>query len=370
MAKFLGYIPGFRSNITWKKVVACIYYLFCVLMLAGGLPMFLFFLSIPFAVFNLIDVIRRKKANEPLKAPLSICLIATVLLFGSFTNVEAEPEATPTSSVQTSTTSSQAEGGVDTKKKNSDSDDSKEPPEVPGVTAPEVAGNLKIHFIDVGQADSILIQANNGKSMLVDAGNNADADTIISYIKKHNITSFDYVVGTHPHEDHIGSLDTVIDTFNVDKVIMPKVAHTTQTYLDALTAIKDKGLKITAPVPGTEYKLGDTKFAVLAPNSDNYEGLNDYSVVIKLTHGINSFLFTGDAETVSENEMLGKGHDLKADVLKVGHHGSDTSTTTQFLKAVSPTYAVISVGTGNSYGHPSPSVLNRLSATQIDIYRR
>lgn len=234
---------------------------------------------------------------------------------------------------------------------------------------PVISGALKVHFIDVGQADCILLQTHDGNSMLIDAGNNADAETVVNYIKKQIIEKLDYVIGTHPHEDHIGGLDTVINTFVVEKIIMPKVSHTTQTFQDVLTAIKNKGLKITTPVPGTEYMLGDTSFTVLAPNSENYENLNDYSVVIRLAHGNNAFLFSGDAEAVSENEMLEKKHVLKSDVLKIGHHGSNTSTTDAFLKAVSPKHAVISVGKNNDYGHPNHDVLTRLTSAGVDIYR-
>lgn len=357
MDSFLDYIPGFRSNVMWKKIVACTYYLFCMLMLTGGLPLFLFLLSIPFVFFNLVDVINLKKANEPLRTPLGICLIATCLMFGSVANVGADAETSPTSSVQTSTAPSQVGNKIDTENENS----------APEKEPSTVTGKLSVHFIDVGQADCILIQGNDGKSMLIDAGNNDDADTIVNYIQKQNITKFDYVVGTHPHEDHAGSLDTVINAFEVENIIMPKVSHNTQTYLDVLTAIKNKGLKITTPVPGTEYKLGDAAFTLVAPNSDNYEELNNYSVSIKLTHGENSFLFTGDAEAVSENEML--KHDLKSDVLKVGHHGSDSSTTPQFLNKASPKYAIISVGKDNKYGHPSTTILDRLTAANIEIYR-
>ena len=229
---------------------------------------------------------------------------------------------------------------------------------------------LKVHFIDVGQADSILIQAPTGENMLIDAGNNDDAKTIVSYLNAQGVKKVDVLVGTHPHEDHIGSLDMVIDTYDIGKIYMPKATATTKTFEDVLTAIQNKGLKITAATGGTNISFSPSaKVEILAPNASKYEDLNNYSAVIKLTYGKTSFLFTGDAEDVSENEMLARGYDLRADVLKVGHHGSNSSTTEAFLAAVDPTYAVICVGKGNDYGHPHKEVLKRLSDAGIKIYR-
>ncbi|WP_179632075.1 cell wall-binding repeat-containing protein [Clostridium peptidivorans] len=230
--------------------------------------------------------------------------------------------------------------------------------------------DLKVSFIDVGQADSILIQTPNGKNMLIDAGNNDDGSKVVSYLKNMGITQLDIIAGTHPHEDHIGGLDTVINMFKVGKVYMPKVTSTTQTFQDVVTAINNKGMTITTPIPGESVDLDpDVNLEILAPNGDSYEDLNNYSIVFKLTYGSKSFLFTGDAEDVSEKEMLNRGYDLKADVLKVGHHGSNSSTTSEFLSAVSPKYAVISVGKGNTYGHPTQTTLDKLKNIGAAVYR-
>ncbi len=229
-------------------------------------------------------------------------------------------------------------------------------------------GNLKIHFIDVGQGDSILIQQGD-RFMLIDAGDNQYEQTVVNYLKQNNVSKLDYVIGTHPHADHIGGLDAVINAFDVEKIIMPGIIHTTKTFEDVIVAIKNKGLKITTPNAGDTYTLGNAKFTIVAPNSSSYDNLNNYSVVLNLKHGSNSFLFTGDAEDVSENEILNKNYDIKADVLKVGHHGSNTSTSAEFLKAVNPKYAVIQVEKDNKYGHPHAEVIERLQQYNIEIYR-
>lgn len=233
---------------------------------------------------------------------------------------------------------------------------------------------IVVHFIDVGQADSIFIQLPNNKTMIIDAGNNDDGNAVVNYITSLGVKKIDYVVGTHPHEDHIGGLDTVINSLEIGKIYMPDVISQTKTFEDVLTAIDNKGLTITVAEKGVII-FNETvdglklRAEILAPNSDNYKDLNDYSAVIRLEYGSKAFLFTGDAETVSENEILATGANVKADVLKVGHHGSDSSTSISFLDAVSPSIAVICVGVDNSYGHPKPVIISRLLDRGVQIYR-
>ncbi|WFD08719.1 ComEC/Rec2 family competence protein [Tepidibacter hydrothermalis] len=232
-----------------------------------------------------------------------------------------------------------------------------------------VNGNLKVHFIHVGQADSILIHEPSGKSMFIDAANNDDSDLVVTYLRAQGISKLDYVVGTHPHEDYIGGVDVAINTFDIENVILSKATSSTKTYKDVLLSIKNKGLKVITATGEKTFDLGNSKCEIVAPNGSDYEDLNNYSVVIKVTYGNNSFLFTGYVEDISENEMLSKGYNLKADLLKVEHHGSHSSTTPQFLKAVSPKYAIISVGKDNKYGHPAQEILSKLSSVRVHVYR-
>lgn len=228
--------------------------------------------------------------------------------------------------------------------------------------------NIKIYFIDVGQADSILIEQ-NGHFMLIDGGNNNDGGLVVEYLKSKGVTKLDYVIGTHPHEDHIGGLDDVISNFDEENIFFPKVTSTTKTFEDFAKAVKSKNKQLYAPNSGEEFVFANSTFKVMAPNSEEYDEANNYSIVIKLTYKNKSFLFMGDAETLSENEILTKNYDLKSDVIKIGHHGSSTSTSDKFLKKVNPSYAVISVGKNNTYNHPKKSVMDRLKKYSIPVYR-
>ncbi len=232
----------------------------------------------------------------------------------------------------------------------------------------QTTNQFSLHFIDVGQADSMLGILPNGETILIDAGNREDGNTIISYIKKQQIKKIDYLIATHPHEDHIGGLAEVINSFDIGSIYMPKVSSNTKTFENALLAIKNKGLKVNTARAGVSILNNDNlKIELLAPNSDYYENMNSYSAVTKITFGNTSFLLTGDADNISEGEMF--KYNLKADLLKVGHHGSSTSTSAEFLKAVAPKFAVISVGNGNTYGHPAQKILNALKNAGVKIYQ-
>ena len=220
---------------------------------------------------------------------------------------------------------------------------------------------VKVEYIDVGQADAILIE-NDKKYMLIDAGNNEDGDLLVNYFKDKNITDFEYVVATHPHEDHIGGMDNIIKNFNIKNYYMPDCYTTTKTFEELLDALEEKNLSFETPDIDSEFLLGDALFKVLYTGTDKRD-LNNTSIVLRMTYKDVSFMFTGDATNTTEKKILAK--DLQSDVLKVGHHGSQYSTSDEFLDKVKPKYAIISVGTGNVYDHPKDITLNKLKGIEV-----
>lgn len=228
-------------------------------------------------------------------------------------------------------------------------------------------GMLNVHFLDVGQGDSIFIELPDEKTMLIDSGENYHGEGIKNYIGDCGYSKIDYLVATHPHADHIGSMAYIVRNMDIGSVYMPKAAANTKTYENLLESISDKGLKITSAKAGlTIAEEGDYTINVVAPVTIDEDNLNNSSAVIKLTYKDNTFLFTGDAE---KKELETINSDISADVLKVGHHGSTTSTTEEFLDEVKPSYAVISTGEDNSYGHPHRETLDLLEEFNCKIYR-
>lgn len=229
-------------------------------------------------------------------------------------------------------------------------------------------GVLKVHYIDVGQGDSTFIQLPNGESMLIDAGEEEFGKTVCDYISAQGEDTIDYVIGTHPHSDHIGGMDTVIEQFSVGKLYLPDKSHTTKAFFNMIQAAKDKDIQTvqaTAGVVVLEEENLELKF--LSPILESYEEINDYSAVVSLVYKENSFLFTGDATYTVEKQLYDTISHY--DVLKVGHHGSNTSTTANFLKKVTPDYAIISCGRENDYGHPHKQVVDRLERFYATLYR-
>ncbi len=244
------------------------------------------------------------------------------------------------------------------------------PSKTKSTPAVEPGNNLTVSFLDVGQGDSAFIELPDNKCLLIDAGEAKSADYIISYIKDKGYQKIDYVVATHPHADHIGGMSKVLKSFEVGQFFLPDAVTDTKTYEELLKTIKDKNIPVIAASAAVRVCEGENYLAYfISPNGTNYEKLNDYSAAIKLIYGQTSFLFMGDVEVTSEKEIIANNIDVSANVLKLGHHGSKTSTSDEFLSLVNPSYAIISCGEDNSYGHPHAPTVERLNARSINIFR-
>lgn len=227
--------------------------------------------------------------------------------------------------------------------------------------------DLKIHVLDVGQADAILIELPNKETMLIDAGESRHGDIVNAYLKSLNHKRIDYVIGTHPHSDHIGGLAKVIKANDIGNIYLPKVASNTKTYENLLLTIQEKDKKIKRATAGVNIlNTNDLKIDIIAPNSETYSDLNNYSAVVLLKYKDTKYLFMGDAEGISEREIL---TDVNADVIKIGHHGSDSSSTIDFINRVTPRYGIISVGTENKYNLPKSEVIGKYRSIGASIYR-
>jgi len=240
----------------------------------------------------------------------------------------------------------------------------------PGTTRLTLAdGEIIVAILDVGQGDSTLIWSRDN-AVLIDGGEFNQRNTVLGYLRRAGITHLDYVIATHPHSDHIGGLVAVLAQVDVGKVLMPEVSHTSQTFANFLDVIENNNIPVTAPIPGERFQAGIIDITVLAPPAGiNFMNLNNASIILRLNHGGVSFLFTGDAEAAAERALMASGQDISVDVLHVGHHGSRTSTTPEFLYAVNPVAAVISLGRNNRFNHPHHEVMDLLTTHGVQVYR-
>lgn len=231
----------------------------------------------------------------------------------------------------------------------------------------ETTSELRVHFIDVGQADCILLE-NQSETVLIDSGNRADYTAIDDYLSNLNISKIDQFILTHPHEDHIGSAAKIVSTYDIGTVYMTDAAANSTVYKSLMEQLAAKKITPVYPEPGDNFSIGETAFTFLGPAS-TYKDLNSMSLVVRADFGSTSFLFTGDATNESEKDMLNANENLQADVLKVAHHGSRDSNSYVFLKEANPVYSVISCGKDNDYGHPHEEALSRLNDVGTTLFR-
>ena len=236
----------------------------------------------------------------------------------------------------------------------------------PEAPLPE-GSSFQVHYIDVGQADAALIIC-DGKAMLIDGGNAEDSNLIYTYLKKHNIGHLDYIICTHAHEDHVGGMSGALEYATAGMAYSPVTSYDTKAFRNFTSALSKRGVTLSVPTVGTEFTLGSASCQILAVNTDTKD-TNNTSIVLRIVYGQTSFLFTGDAEKAVEDVLIDSNFPLKSTVLKVGHHGSDSSSSYQFLREVMPEYSVICVGKENSYGHPTNDVLSRLRDADVTLYR-
>lgn len=233
------------------------------------------------------------------------------------------------------------------------------------------SSEVSVHFIDVGQGDCELIRS-CGYNVLIDSGEKEYYSTVINYLRAQGVHKLDYIIVTHPHSDHAGAMSYIIDTFEVGTLIMPEIPDelipSTSTYLRLMKSIENNGVKVVYAKKGMELELGKGRLEILSPVGE-YDDLNNYSIVTRFINGNNRFLFTGDIEKEAEEDILDSGAMINADVIKIAHHGSSTSSKKSFLKRVNAQYAVIEVGSPNDYNHPHPDTLKRLFNLGVSVYR-
>lgn len=374
---------------TFKNFISTCFFILFILTALGCLtssdPSGLFFILLAILVFPPFLSYLEKIGKKP-KLPYRIIICVILFFLAGATSSPTESETnlnlTPTVIVQDESGNTNANINTDENViETSQSNVVTITPEVETTTTPVIdptitptnvpvkdEPNMKVHFIDVGQGDSILIESSK-KYMLIDAGENNYGTTVVSYLENVGVSKLDYVIGTHPHSDHIGGLDTVINSFDIGKVILPPKEHTTKTFEDLLDAIENNGLKITKPIVGDTYQIGEASFTIIAPNDDYGDDLNNWSVGIKLINEENSFIFSGDAESKAEKDIIANNIDISSDVLKLNHHGSSTSSSYEFLQTINPSHVVITSGKNNSYGHPHTEVMNKLKQLGAKIYR-
>lgn len=231
------------------------------------------------------------------------------------------------------------------------------------------SGTMKVHFIDVGQADCMLVQA-GGRNLLIDAGNNEDEGRVVIYLREQGVKYLDYVIATHAHVDHIGGMDAVIRNFPIGMFFLPEEKYDTESFRDVLKEIKEKDITVRRPEFKEAHRLGKARFLFVTPDSEKqYEDVNDSSLGIRISNGAHSFLLCGDISKEMEKQMIKSGIYLRSDVMKLNHHGSSDANSWRFLKRADPSFVVITCGKQNDYGHPHKSVMRRIKRLHAGVFR-
>ena len=369
-----------------KKTFYILRYIFAVVLIIGGLGNLSS--SVPFglcvtlagvSLFPFIwNLIRKKTAIArwiPLLVPLLFFIAATPFTPESAAQsrtiaITDEASDTPEAVVTDTPEITPAEVPTDTPTPETTPEETATPTptETPTLEPTKEAGEMKVHFLDVGQGLSILVQS-DGQTMIYDGGDKSTSSFVVSYLQKQNVTTIDYLISSHYDSDHMAGLIGCLNAFDVKNVISSDYEHDSKLYQSFIQTVADKGLPMQHPAVGTEFSFGSGSFQILAPATIDPNDSNKNSVAIKLTNGNNSFIFTGDAESTSEKAMCESGIDLSCDVLVPGHHGSATATSWDFLQATVPEYAVISCGKDNQYGHPDKDVMDKLESMDIQVYR-
>lgn len=369
-----------------KKTFYILRYIFAVVLIIGGLGNLS--ASVPFglcvtlagvSLFPFIWNLIRKKATiarwVPLLVPLLFFIAATPFTPESAAQTRTmvitdetsdKPEAAVTETPEV--TSEEVPTATPTPEITPEETTTPAPTETPTPEPTKEAGEMKVHFLDVGQGLSILVQS-DGQTMIYDGGDKSTSSFVVSYLQKQNVTTIDYLISSHYDSDHMAGLIGCLNAFDVKNVISSDYEHDSKLYQSFIQTVADKGLPMQHPAVGTEFSFGSGSFQILAPATIDPNDSNKNSVAIKLTNGNNSFIFTGDAESTSEKAMCESGIDLSCDVLVPGHHGSATATSWDFLQATVPEYAVISCGKDNQYGHPDKDVMDKLESMDIQVYR-
>ncbi len=355
------YIAGFRSNKKTNKKIATAYYILTILFFLIGssksvneISLCLLMLSTPSLIFN-IKYLFAKNNKKQKKKIFTDTLVAYLLLLVVFSFTTPE--------INETTADSQLLSQETINKENSlKKDDNKDEKTQEDITDAVSENKAEIHFINTGNSDAILIQEGS-KAALIDGGDNDDESTVVSYLKKQGVNELKYIFATHPDADHIGGLDAVVDSIPVKSIYVSNGEANTKTYADFITSMANKGLNPSVPLLNSEFKLGKSKFKVLSVA--NEKDINNNSIVLEYTNGNDKILFMGDAGREIESSI----NVSDVDLLKVGHHGSRTSSDSSFIKKANPEYAVITVGANNRYGHPHKETMNTLKNNNIEVHR-